>query len=123
MIVQKLLGQGFEVGYNAMYDRVEDLIDAGVLDPAKVTRSGLTNACSIAGIMLTTQVRMRENVQGFNVRQFAMPRGAWEGMQRAVGGGRAVPCGHMAVCAWRRLPLPNHSSNNNHPTHPSCCRR
>lgn len=56
VIVQKLLGQPFEVGYNAMHDRVEDLITAGVLDPSKVTRSGLTNACSIAGIMLTTQV-------------------------------------------------------------------
>lgn len=32
-------------------------LQAGVLDPAKVTRSGMTNACSIAGIMLTTQVR------------------------------------------------------------------
>lgn len=37
MIVQRLLGQGFEVGYNAMYDRVENLIDAGVLDPAKAS--------------------------------------------------------------------------------------
>ena len=60
VIVQKLLGQDFEVGYNAMYDRVENLIDAGVLDPAKVTRSGLTNAASIAGIMLTTQAVMTE---------------------------------------------------------------
>ena len=41
-----------------MEDRVEDLLQAGVLDPAKVTRSGLMNACGIAGIMLTTQVRM-----------------------------------------------------------------
>ena len=40
-----------------MEDRVEDLLEAGVLDPAKVTRSGLTNACGIAGIMLTTQAR------------------------------------------------------------------
>ena len=39
-----------------MEDRVENLMEAGVLDPAKVTRSGLMNACSIAGIMLTTQV-------------------------------------------------------------------
>ncbi|KAI7845975.1 hypothetical protein COHA_000520 [Chlorella ohadii] len=60
VIVQKLLGQSFEVGYNAMYDRIENLIEAGVLDPAKVTRSGLTNACSIAGIMLTTQAVMTE---------------------------------------------------------------
>ena len=36
---------------------VQDLIAAGIIDPAKVTRSGLTNACGIAGIMLTTQVR------------------------------------------------------------------
>lgn len=41
-----------------MEDRVEDLLEAGVLDPAKVTRSGLMNACGIAGIMLTTQVRL-----------------------------------------------------------------
>ena len=60
MIVQRLLGKPFEIGYNAMWDRVENLIDAGVLDPAKVTRSGLTNACSIAGIMLTTQAVMTE---------------------------------------------------------------
>lgn len=60
VIVQRLMGQDFEVGYNAMYDRVENLIDAGVLDPAKVTRSGLINAASIAGIMLTTQAVMTE---------------------------------------------------------------
>jgi len=60
VIVQRLMGKPFEVGYNAMYDRTEDLIQAGVLDPAKVTRSGLTNAASIAGIMLTTQAVMTE---------------------------------------------------------------
>ncbi len=44
-------------GYNAMEDKVEDLLKAGVIDPAKVTKNGLLNSCSIAGIMLTTQVR------------------------------------------------------------------
>jgi chaperonin GroEL (HSP60 family) len=43
-------------GYNAMDDKVEDLLAAGVIDPAKVTKNGLLNSCSIAGIMLTTQV-------------------------------------------------------------------
>jgi len=42
-----------------MEDRIENLLEAGVLDPAKVTRSGLMNACGIAGIMLTTQARRR----------------------------------------------------------------
>eukprot|EP00889_Picochlorum_renovo_P003487 jgi/Picre1/30517/NNA_005880.t1 len=60
VIIQKVLGQPFNVGYNAMYDRVENLIDCGVLDPTKVTRSGLSNAASIAGIMLTTQAVMTE---------------------------------------------------------------
>lgn len=57
MIIQKVLGKPFTVGYNAMADSVTDLIEEGVIDPAKVTRNGLMNACSIAGIMLTTQVR------------------------------------------------------------------
>ena len=57
MIIQKVLGKPFTVGYNAMIDQVCDLLEAGVIDPAKVTRNGLMNACSIAGIMLTTQVR------------------------------------------------------------------
>ena len=38
-----------------MEDRIENMLDAGILDPAKVTRCGLTNACGIAGILLTTQ--------------------------------------------------------------------
>lgn len=46
-----------------MEDRVEDLLAAGVLDPAKVTRSGLMNACGIAGIMLTTQVGFLSTVK------------------------------------------------------------
>ena len=60
VIVEKLMGTSFEQGYNAMTGEVCDLIAAGVLDPAKVTRSGLTNACGIAGIMLTTQAVMVE---------------------------------------------------------------
>lgn len=43
-----------------MTDKVTDLLEEGVIDPAKVTRNGLMNACSIAGIMLTTQAVMVE---------------------------------------------------------------
>ena len=42
-------------GYNAATDVYEDLIESGVIDPAKVTRSALQNAASIAGLMLTTE--------------------------------------------------------------------
>lgn len=60
VVVQRLLGQPFEMGYNAMDDRIENLLEAGVIDPAKVTKNGLVNSCSIAGIMLTTQAVMVE---------------------------------------------------------------
>jgi chaperonin GroEL len=42
-------------GYNAATDNFEDLVAAGIIDPAKVTRCALQNAASIAGLMLTTE--------------------------------------------------------------------
>lgn len=42
-------------GYNAEYDHYEDLIQSGVIDPAKVTRCALQNAVSVAGLFLTTE--------------------------------------------------------------------
>jgi chaperonin GroEL len=42
-------------GYNAQTDTYEDLVESGVIDPTKVTRSALQNAASIAGLMLTTE--------------------------------------------------------------------
>ena len=42
-------------GLNALTGKVEDLVKAGVIDPAKVTRSALQNAASIAGLLLTTE--------------------------------------------------------------------
>ncbi len=44
------------VGYNANSRDYEDMFKAGIVDPTKVTRSALTNAASIAGLMLTTEV-------------------------------------------------------------------
>jgi chaperonin GroEL len=47
-------------GYNAATENYEDLIKAGVIDPAKVTRTALQNAASIAGMMLTTEAMIAE---------------------------------------------------------------
>jgi chaperonin GroEL len=47
-------------GYNANTDRYEDLLNAGVIDPAKVTRIALQNAVSIAGLLLTTDCLVTE---------------------------------------------------------------
>jgi chaperonin GroEL len=48
------------IGYNVVTEKFEDLVAAGVIDPAKVTRSALQNAASIAGLMLTTDVLISE---------------------------------------------------------------
>jgi len=55
VVVEKVKNGEWEVGYNAMTDRYENLVDAGVIDPAKVTRCALQNAASVAGMVLTTQ--------------------------------------------------------------------
>jgi chaperonin GroEL len=47
-------------GFNAQTDKYEDLVKAGVIDPAKVTRTALQNAGSIAGLMLTTEATVSE---------------------------------------------------------------
>jgi chaperonin GroEL len=48
------------IGFNAATEQFEDLVKAGVIDPAKVTRTALQNAASIAGLMLTTEAMVSE---------------------------------------------------------------
>ncbi len=53
--VQQVERESGTVGLNAATGEVEDLLKAGVIDPAKVTRAALQNAASIAGLVLTTE--------------------------------------------------------------------
>ena len=53
--MEKIKNSEWEVGYNAMTDKYENLVQAGVIDPAKVTRCALQNSASVAGMVLTTQ--------------------------------------------------------------------
>lgn len=55
VVVEKIRDREWEVGYNAMTDKFGNLVEAGVIDPAKVTRCALQNAASVAGMVLTTQ--------------------------------------------------------------------
>jgi chaperonin GroEL len=52
------------IGYNVVTEKFEDLVAAGVIDPAKVTRNALQNAASIAGLMLTSEVLISEMPKG-----------------------------------------------------------
>jgi chaperonin GroEL len=61
VIVEKVRAEkNPNVGYNAATEVFEDLVAAGVIDPAKVTRCALQNAASIAGLMLTTEALISE---------------------------------------------------------------
>jgi chaperonin GroEL len=60
VIVMRLLEEKGNVGYNAGTGQFEDLVKAGVIDPAKVTKTALLNAASIAGLMLTTEAMVSE---------------------------------------------------------------
>ena len=55
VIIEKVQQQEFEMGYNAAKDTFGNMYEEGVVDPAKVTRSGLQNATSIASMILTTE--------------------------------------------------------------------
>ena len=61
VIVERVRSEKYpNIGYNVITEKFEDLIAAGVIDPAKVTRSALQNAASIAGLMLTTEALISE---------------------------------------------------------------
>lgn len=55
VIVTKLKGQKPGVGYNAANDEWVDMVEAGIVDPTKVTRSALQNAASVSALLLTTE--------------------------------------------------------------------
>jgi len=61
LVVEKVRGSKDDsFGYNALTDTYENLVQAGVIDPTKVTRTALQNAASIAGLLLTTEALVVE---------------------------------------------------------------
>lgn len=55
VIVEHIKNEKNEIGYNAATDKWENMVDAGIIDPTKVTRSALQNAASVASLLLTTE--------------------------------------------------------------------
>ena len=92
MIVQNAGGEGSIViekvrnskesnfGYNALSDEYENLVEAGVIDPTKVTRTALQNAASIAGLLLTTEALIVEKKEEKNGGAPGGPPGGMGGM-------------------------------------------
>ena len=60
IVVEEVKRQPGNYGYNAVTDKYEDLVAAGIVDPTKVTRSAIQNAASIAAMFLTTEVAVAD---------------------------------------------------------------
>lgn len=60
VVLEKVRNEKGAFGYNAQSGDYGDMLEMGIIDPAKVTRSALQNACSIAGLMLTTEVMVTD---------------------------------------------------------------
>jgi len=73
VIVGRVKGEKPGMGLNALTEQIEDLVKAGIVDPAKVARSALENAASIAGMLLTTEALIAEKPEKGNPP--AMPPG------------------------------------------------
>jgi len=61
VVVNKVMNNKDDYGFNAETEKFEKLLDAGVIDPKKVVRSALENAVSIASLLLTTEAMVVEN--------------------------------------------------------------
>jgi chaperonin GroEL len=73
VVVQRVKGMQDDEGFNAQTEQYENLVTAGVIDPAKVVRSALQNAASIASLLLTTEAVISETADAR--KGAAMPAG------------------------------------------------
>ncbi len=80
VIVEKLLNEKENIGYDALNDKYTDMIEAGIIDPTKVTRSALQNAASIASLMLTSEALIVDKPEKDAGGMPSMPGGMGGGM-------------------------------------------
>ena len=79
VIVAKVKESNKGIGFNAATEEYVDMIEAGIVDPVKVTRSALQNASSVAGMLLTTEAGISEIKEDLPATP-AMPAGGGMGM-------------------------------------------
>ena len=79
VVLEKVKAGTGDFGFNARTEQYENLVEAGVVDPTKVTRSALENAASVAGILLTTEAAITD-IKEDKPDMPAMPPGGMGGM-------------------------------------------
>lgn len=85
IVVEKVKEGDGAFGFNAQTEKYEDMIEAGVIDPTKVTRYALQNAASVSSLMLTTQCMIAEKPEEKKSDMPSMPPGG--GYGGGMGGG------------------------------------
>lgn len=83
VVVENVKKTGKGIGFNALTEEYIDMIGAGIVDPAKVTRSALQNAASIAAMVLTTETLVADKPEKDN--------GAAAAAMAGMGGGMGMP--------------------------------
>jgi len=83
IIVQQIKQEKVTVGYDVQNEKITDMIEAGIIDPTKVTRNALENAASISALMLTTEALVTD-IPEEDKAPMGMPGG---GMPGGMGGG------------------------------------
>lgn len=81
VVVDRLKGEPIGIGFNALTEVYEDMVKAGIVDPAKVTRSALQNAASISAMFLTTEAVVADIPE----KEAPMPGGGMGGMGGGMG--------------------------------------
>ena len=71
VVVDKIKSEKGNYGFNAATSEYGDMISMGILDPAKVTRTALQAAGSVAGLMITTEAMVSEIPEGISCRRNA----------------------------------------------------
>jgi len=80
VVVEKVKHTDKGIGFNALTEEYEDMVSAGIVDPAKVTRSALQNAASIASLVLTTETIVADKVEENAAAPAMPPMGGMGGM-------------------------------------------
>ncbi len=116
MVLDKVADGKGNYGYNAQTGEFGDMVEMGILDPTKVTRTALQNAASIAGLMITTEAMVAEAPRkesapagghyhggGMGGMDFRSSPSSLPCTRGGLGWGRASPRNHKSPAAIREV--------------------
>ena len=103
VVVEQISKETGSIGFNAATGEFEDLVKAGIIDPAKVTRAALQNAASIAGLLLTTEVLVADKPEKKGAGHAAR---RWDGRHGWHGRHARDDVSPLADASWPALRCP-----------------